>query len=116
MFRGFSGKFKLRKNTADSEIQFLPEACLVKFKSSDGLSVLDLALAAALPLGHSCGGNGYCTTCRVFIESPSQLAPERNEIESEIASERCFLENERLACQLVAYNGLIVSRPEENPE
>ena len=62
-----------------------------------------------IELNHSCGGMGTCGTCRVRIlsslESLGPLEP-RNEIEIEMANDRGFAENERLACQLAIVNGL----------
>ena len=75
-------------------------------------SVLEVALKNGIPLSHSCGGMGSCTTCRVFvIRSPSALPP-RNELEQEMADTRGFADEERLACQLPPLEGLEVRIPE----
>ena len=65
-------------------------------------TLLDSLLAAGIPIEHSCGGNGTCTTCLVRVESWSQPAPQRNELEQERTEERNFSPNERLSCQLEA--------------
>ncbi len=62
-------------------------------------SLLSLALKRDIPIIHSCGGHGTCGTCRVFIASNEDKLDERNEIEIEMALDRKFAFNERLACQ-----------------
>ncbi len=74
-------------------------------------SVLELALSQQLPLESSCGGMGTCTTCRVIVQSDLDKLPPRNEVEAEMALERDFHSNERLSCQLDAYDGLQVEIP-----
>ena len=79
--------------------------------SSQEMSVLETVLRAESDLDHSCGGNGTCGTCCIVVQSNlSQLAP-RNEIESEMAADRGFKPQERLACQLIAFDGLIFGKP-----
>ncbi|UXR66264.1 (2Fe-2S)-binding protein [Bdellovibrio bacteriovorus] len=71
-------------------------------------SVLDVALRAKVALNHTCGGNGTCGTCRVFvIQGLEKLGP-RNEIEAEMAQDRVFQASERLACQMEPVDGLVV--------
>lgn len=62
-------------------------------------SLLEIALEARLPIEHSCGGFGTCGTCRVLIEAGADDLTEREEIESEMAADRKFTDDERLACQ-----------------
>ncbi len=90
-------------------IRFLPMDSLVPIGSSQ--NVLEVAIAANLPLPHSCGGMGSCTTCRVFVIDGQNSLPDRNELEAEIASTRGYAENERLACQLPAIPELTVQIP-----
>lgn len=74
-------------------------------------SVLEVALSGGIPLEHSCGGMGSCTTCRVLVESdPTKTSP-RTELEEEIAQGRGFKLNERLSCQLAPTNGLVIRVP-----
>jgi len=79
------------------------------FHCEQTCTVLEAALKNKIELNHSCGGMGTCGTCRVRIlsslESLGPLEP-RNEIEIEMANDRGFAENERLACQLAIVNGL----------
>lgn len=74
-------------------------------------TILELALKNGVGMDHSCGGNGTCGTCRVFIEVPSgSTLPVREELELEMAEDRGFQENERLACQTIAQAGMIVRK------
>lgn len=74
-------------------------------------SVLDIAIRMKIPLNHTCGGNATCGTCRVFVVQGLENLPPRNELEQEMAEDRGFQENERLACQLEPIAGLIVEVP-----
>lgn len=69
-------------------------------------TVLEAALKNKIELDHSCGGMGTCGTCRVWIISSLEPLEPRNEIEIEMANDRGFAEDERLACQLAIVNGL----------
>lgn len=72
-------------------------------------SVLEVAIGHGIPLDHSCGGYGTCGTCRVHVvtNEVSCLGP-RNEVEAEMAEERGFSHNERLACQIAPVDQLLV--------
>ena len=76
-------------------------------------SVLEVALSGGIPLEHSCGGMGTCTTCRVFVESDLGLASDRTEAEREMAESRGFRPDERLGCQLIPHSGLVVRLPKK---
>ena len=65
-----------------------------------GQSVLESILAAKLEVDHSCGGNASCGTCRLFVEEGVEKLPPRNELEADLANDRKFTPQERLACQL----------------
>ena len=69
----------------------------MEFRAGDNL--LDTLNANKVSISQSCGGNGTCTTCRVFIlKGLDQCAP-RTELENERAEERNFENHERLSCQ-----------------
>ncbi len=102
---------RIFKSKAQSQMTFLPEGEVVDFLEAPEVTILDVALAADIPLGHSCGGNGICTTCRVFVEKGLELLNERGELEREAATERGYLPEERLGCQTVAVHGLVVRLP-----
>ncbi len=48
------------------QIYYLPDQRLVEV-GQDAVTILDASLAASIPHTHVCGGNGRCSTCRVFI-------------------------------------------------
>jgi 2Fe-2S ferredoxin len=101
----------VRKQGPLNFVTYLPQELRIPLTNNEQISVLDLALRAHIPLEHSCGGMGSCTTCRVIVESDVTLLSPRNEVESERAEERDFAENERLSCQLLAHAGLRVRIP-----
>lgn len=88
---------------------FLPMCQNISVPS--GTTVLDAALRAKIDLGHECEGMGTCGTCRVLTDAGSLLRQPRNEIESEIANDRGFTDQERLACQLISEEGLKIEIP-----
>jgi 2Fe-2S ferredoxin len=80
----------------------------VRVKPLKDQAVLDVALAAKISIAHSCGGMGSCGTCLLRVRSNLSDLPPRNELESEMAHDRGFSPDERLACQLEAFDGLEV--------
>lgn len=86
---------------------FLPEEIVVEASQSDA-SILDSALRAGLSINHSCGGNGTCGTCRVWVVKGLEKMGPRGEIEKEIAEDRGFAPQERLCCQNPPLDGLIL--------
>ncbi len=75
----------------------------------EGQSLLEVCRRNDLPIATSCGGMGTCTTCR--IRAVSGPWPQRTPIEQEIADERGYSEQERLACQVPAAEGLVFEIP-----
>jgi 2Fe-2S ferredoxin len=92
-------------------ITFQPEGRVVQ--ASQNQTLLEAALAADVDIGHSCGGNGTCGTCRVRVIQGLELFSPRNEIEAELAEERGFTLSERLCCQNTARAGMILEIPKE---
>ena len=94
--------------------------CLVTFKidhndlkiqAGNQSSVLQLALDHKIQIEHSCGGFATCGTCRVYVEKDvEKLAPAEG-LELEMALGRGFAANERLSCQILPCDGLIVKVP-----
>lgn len=82
-----------------------------EFPVKNESSVLEVALNNDLDLPHSCGGMGSCTTCRVIVVHTPHPLPEREAMEAEIAEMRGFSDQERLACQLPPFPGLVVRVP-----
>ncbi|MEK7357252.1 MAG: 2Fe-2S iron-sulfur cluster-binding protein [Bdellovibrionota bacterium] len=74
-------------------------------------SVLAVALKNKVALSHSCDGNASCGTCRIRVVSSEQPLEDRNDLEAEIAYDRGFAPDERLACQLPACAGMKIKIP-----
>lgn len=91
-------------------LKILPDDIIVKASHTD--TILEALLDARIELNHSCGGMGTCGTCRVFVEKGLEKLGLRNEPETEIANDRQFTENERLACQNFAKDGLVLRKPQ----
>src|SRR5688572_15280 len=94
--------------SSDKFVIFLPMD--KKIFIQDEKTVLELACEHKIDIGHSCGGNATCGTCLVRVSSPRPL-PKRNAVEKEMADDRNFLPEERLACQLKAKNQMIIEIP-----
>lgn len=95
-------------------IKFLPENKLVE--ASQGETLLEAFLRADIDISHSCGGNGTCGTCRVWVREGLSGLPARNEIEQEMADDRGFQPQERLSCQNHPCAGLVVEVPRDTFE
>ncbi len=65
------------------------------FRAKVGTRLLDAILAHQPDHRHVCGGNGFCTSCRVRVEEGSLTRP--NHLERERLGARCG--ELRLACQ-----------------
>jgi 2Fe-2S ferredoxin len=76
-----------------------------------GETVLEAALRAGIEIMHQCGGNGSCGTCRVLVEEGVESIPPRNELEAEMAGDRGWRDNERLACQICPSGPLALILP-----
>lgn len=74
-------------------------------------NILESALKAGIDISHSCGGMGTCGTCRIIIREGLDLLPRRNELEQEMASDRNFSPEERLACQTTSAVPLKIEVP-----
>lgn len=95
------------------KMTFLPGDKICEFEGSP--SILELAIANGAPLNHSCGGMGSCTTCLVQIISTPRPLNARTDLEVEHAEARGFADFERLACQTLAVDGLVVEIPAGEP-
>jgi ferredoxin len=74
-------------------VRFVNEAIAVE--APEGTTVLSAALSRGVRIGHTCGGEGSCSTCRVaVIAGAGNLSPINIK---EIAN--CLAPGERLACQ-----------------
>ena len=95
----------MAKKKSKCSVLFLPMQANIEFDSEE--SLLELAIEHKVEIANSCGGMGTCGTCRVEIESSIVDLPARNEIEQELASDRGFKPEIRLACQLAPQAGLV---------
>ncbi|MBC7465485.1 MAG: 2Fe-2S iron-sulfur cluster binding domain-containing protein [Bdellovibrio sp.] len=85
---------------------------IIFFKANENL--LDVLNDNKISINQSCGANGSCTTCRVFVRSDESCFSERSEIEIERTEERSFAENERLACQTYLLDSATIEIPEDD--
>ncbi len=92
---------------AQNSLILLPSEQLVP--TSHGETVLESLLTADIDIDHSCGGMGSCGTCHIFVENLSLAEAPRNEVEEQMAKDRLFGDHERLACQVLAVNGLRIN-------
>lgn len=79
---------------------------------SRGTTVLAGARAAGVQLASVCGGNGLCSTCRVFAALDG-LAP-ATQREREVLSPAELAAGARLACQAVVVGDLTIDVPAES--
>lgn len=107
----FDSRKKLNLAPPSDQISFqvLPED--IEVQASQKQTILEAILNAHIELDHSCGGMGSCGTCRVYIMSGLELLGPRDELETEIAEDRKFAIEERLACQNKVVKGLILRKP-----
>ncbi len=64
-----------------------------------GENILQAALDNGINHAHACGGNAFCSTCRVFIEKGLENVDPRNEAEQKLANQLGLTPEIRLACQ-----------------
>ncbi|MEM7033727.1 MAG: 2Fe-2S iron-sulfur cluster-binding protein [Chloroflexota bacterium] len=65
---------------------------------ADGKRLINAIKEAGVNIGHRCGGNGKCTTCRVEFEAGEPEAITKAEYEKLVQAE--LLGTARLACQI----------------
>lgn len=75
-----------------------------------GQTILDVALQHDIPHAHACGGNAYCSTCRVYVATGLENLSEPNPKESELAKKLGLPPEIRLACQTRANGSVSVRR------
>jgi class 3 adenylate cyclase/CDGSH-type Zn-finger protein len=73
-------------------------------------TVLAAAQAAGVPIASACGGNGRCSTCRIWVVSGLEHCSPRSEIERGLAERLHFPDNLRLACQTLATGDVTLRR------
>lgn len=68
-------------------------------ESKPGQTILEAALDHGINHVHACGGNAFCSTCRVRIEDGQENLNIKNEAEMKLANKLGLPEEIRLACQ-----------------
>ena len=100
----------MNRSSEKKRIKFLTAKKIVKFTGAP--TILQLAIANDLPLNHSCGGMGSCTTCRIRVAAGLEKFDPPGEIEHEHIQRRGWEPELRLACQNAAKDGLTILIPE----
>lgn len=93
-----------KKSKFELEVFFLNQKKTLVFDKPTNL--LKLLIKNKIPINYSCDGNATCGTCRVKVLSSLENLKPRNSLEKELAKDREFDEDERLACQIKAHDGL----------
>lgn len=83
----------------------------VTLNLKEGQSILDASLEAGVGHMHACGGEGFCSTCRVYVEEDLENIPERNEKEAKLAQKLGLIPEVRLACQTIPNGDIKARRP-----
>lgn len=64
-----------------------------------GANLMSALLAAGIPVGSSCGGEGVCTKCLVkIVQGTASLSP-KNEREKTLRTQHSIPEEMRVSCQ-----------------
>jgi len=104
------------------KVTFLPMQVTVEVNESqfplqhDGKpgSLLDIALAHGLKMGHNCGGNCACTTCHVVVkEGMDNLSPMQQDEEDRLDIAEGLTLSSRLGCQAVVKGDVVAEIMEE---
>jgi ferredoxin, 2Fe-2S len=77
-------------------------------------SLLDIALAHGVKMGHNCGGNCACTTCHVVIKQGMEnLSPMEPDEEDRLDMAEGLTLSSRLGCQAVIKGDVVAEVMEE---
>lgn len=94
--------------------KFIFNGQIVSVSCQFGQTLLEAATSANIPINQSCGGMGTCGTCRVVVMEGSETLQSPGPVELEMINDRGFLPYERLACQNIVTEGVVVEIPESN--
>ncbi len=106
------------------KVTFLPMNVTVEVEESqfpfqdDGKpgSLLDIALAHKIPMGHNCGGNCACTTCHIVVKQGKEnLCPMESDEEDRLDMAEGLTLESRLGCQAVVKGDVVVEVMEDTP-
>ncbi|HUK57234.1 MAG TPA: 2Fe-2S iron-sulfur cluster-binding protein [Nitrospiria bacterium] len=77
-------------------------------------SLLDIALAHGITMGHNCGGNCACTTCHIVVKQGMEnLSAMEQDEEDRLDMAEGLTLSSRLGCQAVVQGDVIVEIMEE---
>lgn len=88
--------------------QIFPEN--ISIPASHGQTVLSAILDAKVDINHSCGGMGTCGTCSVTVLQGFEKLGEKTDQEKEVAQDRQWGERERLSCQIMVHQDLVLKK------
>jgi adenylate cyclase len=81
----------------------MPDVCILPdrrpVRCGTGETILGAALRAGIPFAQACGGQGACSTCRVFVVEGWGACTASTPKERVIAERLGFIDRFRLACQ-----------------
>ena len=106
------------------KVTFLPMNVTVEVDESrfplqhDGKpgSLLDIALAHGITMGHNCGGNCACTTCHIVVkQGMGNLSPMLQDEEDRLDMAEGLTLSSRLGCQAVIKGDVVVEVVVETP-
>jgi 2Fe-2S ferredoxin len=86
----------MNDNNEKVAIRFQPQRSEIAVER--GMSVLEAALVGKISIPHKCGGHGTCGTCKVQMESKTELCIP-NLLEKRHFTEEKLASGFRLACQ-----------------
>lgn len=94
---------------------------LTEHEAENGLTLLDAAQAAGMPLEGTCEGQMACSTCHVLVARDwfAQLPAASEEEEDLLDLAACVGPTSRLACQIVLgdqLDGLEIAIPDESQD
>ena len=81
----------------------------VSLPAKEGETLLESTLLGGIPHAHACGGNGVCSSCRVYIEKGLENLSPMSEKEKNLLDKLGRKDQMRLACQ-TKINGDITMR------
>ena len=80
-------------------------------------SLLDIALAHKVPMGHNCGGSCACTTCHVIVkEGMENLSQMEMDEEDRLDVAKGLTLSSRLSCQAIVKGDVVVQIMDEGDE
>ena len=102
-------------------LRFRQGDTITEYDGEVGLTLLDAAQAAGMPLEGTCEGQMACSTCHVHIARDwfARLAEASEEEEDLLDLAACVGPTSRLACQILlteALDGLEVAIPDESQD